>query len=76
MTTPAKDFSASYLRGTDGHTKINPIYRPQTEVQIVFSKLSIGKGKKYILVTTGGISMNTFSEVQNLILVYLVPTVR
>ena len=29
----------------DGHTKINPFIEPQTEVQMCFSKLSIGKGK-------------------------------
>ena len=43
----------------DGVAKINPVYREATEDrESLFSKLSLGQEKKYIVVTTGGISMH------------------
>ena len=49
----------------DGTTKINPIYRDLNgNKESTFSKLSLGQENKYILVTTGGISMkHAFNKV-------------
>ena len=43
----------------DGVTKINPVCRePTVDRDSLFSKLSLGQENKYIVVTTGGISMH------------------
>ena len=54
-----------FCQVVEGTTKLNPIYRAsQEERKYIFGRLGIDEDQKFILVTTGGISMqHSFREV-------------